>query len=149
MSKLWEDLKDNMREWSSSAVEKAEEMSRAAMSKTEELTRISKIKFEIHQLQRDVERAYEELGRLAYTHTKNDHMATFSGHTEFFDIVNRVDELSDSIKVKENEIDAVKKEYGLDDLEINSKSDESESTNAEPVGVTQVADETVEIEEKI
>ena len=46
MSKLWEDLKDNMKEWSSSAVEKAEEMSRVAMSKTEELTRISKIKFE-------------------------------------------------------------------------------------------------------
>ena len=43
----------------------------------------------------------------------------------------------------------MKKEYGLDDLEINSKSDESESTNAEPVGVTQVADETVEIEEKV
>ena len=58
MSKLWEDLKDNMREWSSSAVEKAEEMSRAAMSKTEELPRISKFKFEIHQLQRDVDRAY-------------------------------------------------------------------------------------------
>ena len=55
MSKLWEDLKDNMREWSSSAVEKAEEMSRAAMSKTEELTRISKIKFEIMQLQRYID----------------------------------------------------------------------------------------------
>ena len=35
MSKLWDDLKDNMKEWSSSAVEKAEEMSRVALSKTE------------------------------------------------------------------------------------------------------------------
>ncbi len=49
MSKLWDDLKENMKEWSSSAVEKAEEMSRIAMAKTEEMTRISKIKFEIHQ----------------------------------------------------------------------------------------------------
>ena len=127
MSKLWEDLKDNMREWSSSAVEKAEEMSRAAMSKTEELTRISKIKFEIHQLQRDVERAYEELGRLAYTHTKNDHMATFSGHTEFFDFVSQVDELGDSIKKKEKEIEKVKKEYNLADYEIETDKDKSES----------------------
>ena len=147
MSKLWEDLKDNMKEWSSSAVEKAEEMSRVAMSKTEELTRISKIKFEIHQLQRDVERAYEELGRLAYTHTKNDHMATFSGHTEFFEIVSRVDELGENIKVKEDEIEAVKKEYGLDDLEISSDPDLSHSTSAEPAAA-QVVDETVKTEEK-
>lgn len=70
MSKLWDDLKENMKDWSNSAVEKAEEMSRIAMAKTEEMTRISKIKFEIHQLQRDMNRAYEELGKLAYSHTK-------------------------------------------------------------------------------
>ena len=65
MSKLWDDLKENMKDWSSSAVEKAEEMSRIAMAKTEEMTRISKIKFEIHQLQRDMNKAYEKLGKLA------------------------------------------------------------------------------------
>ena len=59
MSKLWDDLKENMKEWSSSAVEKAEEMSRIAMAKTEEMTRISKIKFGIHQLQREMDRKYE------------------------------------------------------------------------------------------
>ena len=37
MTKLWDDLKDNMKEWSTSAVEKAEEMSRVALKKTEEL----------------------------------------------------------------------------------------------------------------
>ena len=36
MSKLWDDLKGNMKDWSTSAVEKAEEMSRIAMAKTEE-----------------------------------------------------------------------------------------------------------------
>ena len=36
MSKLWDDLKENMKDWSTSAVEKAEEMSRIAMAKTEE-----------------------------------------------------------------------------------------------------------------
>ncbi|MBH09280.1 MAG: hypothetical protein CMG74_02820 [Candidatus Marinimicrobia bacterium] len=121
MSKLWEDLKDNMKDWGSSAVEKAEEMSRVAMSKTEELTRISKIKFEIMQLQRDIDHCYEDLGRLAYSHTKNDHMATFSGHSEFFEIVSKIDKLSESITKKDDEIEAVKKEYGLDDLELNNK----------------------------
>ena len=84
MSKLWADLKENMKDWSTSAVEKAEEVSRMAMAKTEEMTRISKIKFEIHQLNREMTKAYEKLGKFAYNHTKEDHMATFSGNTDFF-----------------------------------------------------------------
>ena len=46
MSKLWDDLKDNMKDWSATAVEKAEEMSKIAVAKTEEMTRISKVKFD-------------------------------------------------------------------------------------------------------
>ena len=52
MSKLWDDLKENMKDWSISAVEKAEEMSRMAVAKTEEMTKISKIRFDIHQLRK-------------------------------------------------------------------------------------------------
>ena len=124
MSKLWEDLKENMKDWSASAVEKAEEMSKIAMAKTEEMTKLSKIKFEIHQLQRQKYKIYEKLGKLAYVHTKEDHMATFSGNKDFFDLVNRIGALKDKIIEKENNIDAIKKEYGieqeLDDKEILS-----------------------------
>lgn len=125
MSKLWDDLKENMKEWSNSAVEKAEEMSRIAMAKTEEMTRISKIKFEIHQLQREMGRKYEELGKLAYTHTKEDHMATFSGNTDFFHIVNRVDEIKGDITDKESEIEKIKQEYGIEDHEIEDAPSQS------------------------
>tara|TARA_Y100000814_G_C12159973_1_gene344040 strand:+ start:106 stop:561 length:456 start_codon:yes stop_codon:yes gene_type:complete len=130
MSKLWDDLKDNMKEWSSSAVEKAEEMSRVALSKTEELTKISKIKYDIHQLEQEVEGAYRDLGRLAYMHTKKDHMATFSGHTEFFKIVNKVEDLSDQIKKKKNDIDKVKKEYELSDIDQDNLNDKLNASNS-------------------
>jgi hypothetical protein len=120
MSKLWDDLKENMKEWSSSAVEKAEEMSRIAMAKTEEMTRISKIKFEIHQLQRDKDRKFEELGKLAYSHTNEDHMATFSGNTDFFEIVNKVDNIKTEINDKESEIERIKHEYDIQDNEIET-----------------------------
>ena len=70
MSKLWNDLKHNMKEWSSAAVEKAEEVSKVAVAKTEELTKISKIKLVIHQLQRDVHRTSEDLGQLVYNQAK-------------------------------------------------------------------------------
>ena len=118
MSKLWDDLKENMKEWSVSAVEKAEEMSRIAMAKTVEITRISKIKFEIHQLQREMERNYFELGKLTYSHTKEDQMATFSGNTDFFRIVEQVDDVKKEIAAKEKEIERIKEEYGISDEEV-------------------------------
>ena len=120
MSKLWDDLKENMKDWSTSAVEKAEEMSRIAMAKTEEMTRISKIRFEIHQLQREMSKVYEKLGKLAYSHTKQDHMATFSGNTEFFEIVTKVEDIKEEIKLKKDEIEKIKLEYGIDENEIQS-----------------------------
>ena len=118
MSKLWEDLKVNMKDWSTSAVEKAEEMSRIAMAKTEEMTRISKIKFEIHQLHRDMNKAYEKLGKLAYSQIKEDNMASFSGNNDFFQIVSKVESLAEQIQKKKEEIENIKLEYGIDEKDI-------------------------------
>ena len=123
MSKLWADLKENMKDWSTSAVEKAEEVSRLAMAKTEEMTRISKIKFEIHQLNREMTKAYEKLGKFAYNHTKEDHMATFSGNTDFFGIVSKVENLKEEIILKEGEIEKIKLEYGINDNDLKNEED--------------------------
>ena len=125
MSKLWEDLKGNMKDWSSSAVEKAEEMSKIAMAKTEEMTRISKIKFDIHQLLRDIAKENEKLGKLVYQHTKNDHMATFSGNSDFFELITKIDLIKEKIIKKKDSIEKIKFEYDIneDDIEnINSDS---------------------------
>ncbi len=119
MSKLWDDLKENMKDWSSSAVEKAEEMSKIAMAKTEEMTRISKLKFEIHQLYRTISKENEKLGKLVYQHTKNDHMATFSGNSDFFNMINNIDEIRKKIKLKKNEIENIKIEYGINEEDIS------------------------------
>ena len=125
MSKLWADLKENMKDWSTSAVEKAEEVSRLAMAKTEEMTRISKIKFEIHQLNREMTKAYEKLGKLAYSHTKEDHMATFSGNTDFFEIVSKVENIKEEIISKEGEIEKIKLEYDINDNDLNNEGNKS------------------------
>ena len=63
MNKLWDDLKDNMKEWCASAVEKAEEISRVAVAKGEEFTKISKLKIDIIQLQKEKSKIYEKLDR--------------------------------------------------------------------------------------
>lgn len=124
MSKLWDDLKKNMKDWGDAAVEKAEEVSKIAVAKTEEITRISKIKIEIHQLSRDISAAYEKLGRLSYKHAREDNMVNFTGNTEFYHLVQRIDDIQSAIDEKKAEIERIKKEYDLDEVEISDVGEE-------------------------
>ena len=118
MSKLWNDLKHNMKEWSSAAVEKAEEVSKVAVAKTEELTKISKIKLEVHQLQRDVRRTSEDLGQLVYNQAKDANMVNFTGNTEFYSHVEKIDTIKNAISKKENEIDVIKSQYNIPEEDV-------------------------------
>ncbi|MDG1223374.1 MAG: hypothetical protein P8O00_02290 [Candidatus Marinimicrobia bacterium] len=123
MNKLWDDLKDNMKEWGASAVEKAEEISRVAVAKGEEFTKISKLKYDISQVQKDKTKIYEKLGRLVFEKTKNNNMANFTANKEFFGLVEEVDSLSNDIANKEVEIFDIKKEYGINDNDIEMNLD--------------------------
>ena len=123
MNKLWDDLKDNMKEWGASAVEKAEEISRVAVAKGEEFTKISKLKYDISQVQKDKAKIYEKLGRLVFEKTKNNNMANFTANKEFFGLVEEVDGLSNDIANKEVEIVNIKKEYGINDSDIEMNWD--------------------------
>ena len=119
MNKLWDDLKDNMKEWGASAVEKAEEISRVAVAKGEEFTKISKIKIEIMQLEKEITRDYENLGKLVHRYAQDDNMVNFTGNTEFFEIIKNIDDNNIQIGQKNNNIDEIKKAYGIEDDEIN------------------------------
>jgi hypothetical protein len=132
MSKLWDDLKDNMKEWGNAAVEKAEEVSKVAVAKTEELTKISKIKLDIHQLQRDSRREKEALGKLVYEQAKDDNMVNFTGNSEFFIHVEKISIISKDISQKENEINRIKAEYNIQDTDL-SDTIEDESVADEEI----------------
>jgi len=133
MSKLWDDLKHNMKDWSNAAIEKAEEVSKVAVAKTEELTKISKIKIEVHQLQRDLRLELEVLGKLAYNQAKDANMVNFTGNNEFFAHIEKIDQIKESMKLKVIEIDNIKVKYNLpeeDEIEINEVV-ESSSENSQ------------------
>ena len=123
MNKLWDDLKDNMKEWGASAVEKAEEISRVAVAKGEEFTKISKLKFDILQLQKDKSKIYEKLGNLVYQETQNNNVSNFAGNTEFFNFIEDINNFHSSILNKEEEIVLIKKEYGIEDTDIEQNYD--------------------------
>ncbi len=118
MNKLWDDLKDNMKEWGASAVEKAEEISRVAVAKGEEFTKISKIKIEIMQLEKEITKDYEKLGKLVHRYAQDDNMVNFTGNTEFFDIIKKIDDNNIQINSKNSNITDIKKAYGIEDDEI-------------------------------
>jgi len=134
MSKLWDDLKHNMKEWSSAAVEKAEEVSKVAVAKTEELTKISKIKLEVHQLQRDTRKARQALGKLAYDHAKDANMVNFTGNAEFFSHVEKIDSIKDAIANKENEINLIKSQYNIQEEDVKVIEPLSEKLEEEDKG---------------
>ena len=119
MNKLWDDLKDNMKEWGASAVEKAEEISRVAVAKGEEFTKISNIKIEIMQLEKEITRDYEKLGKLVHRHAQDDNMVNFAGNTEFFEIINKINDNNIQIGLKNNNIADIKKAYGIEDDDID------------------------------
>jgi hypothetical protein len=127
MTKLWNDLKKNMKDWSTAAVEKAEEVSKIAVAKTEELTKISKIKIEEHQLQRELSKNYEEMGRKVTRHAKDDNMVNFSGNQEFFNLVEKIDKIQVEIDAKEAAIQRIKDEYDLTDTDVSTAVSEAEA----------------------
>ena len=118
MNKLWDDLKDNMKEWGVSAVEKAEEISRVAVAKGEEFTKISKLKFDILQLQKDKNKVYEKLGLLVYNKTNESNVSNFTGDVEYFSLIERINKYSIEISEKDKEIITIKREYGIEDSDI-------------------------------
>ena len=122
MNKLWDDLKDNMKEWGTSAVEKAEEISRVAVAKGEKFTKISKIKIEILQHQKEKSKKYEKLGKLVYHLAQDDNMANFTANSEFFEIISEINNIGQDIKNKENAIIEIKKAYGIEDNDIDDST---------------------------
>ena len=133
MNKLWDDLKDNMKEWGVSAVEKAEEISRVAVAKGEEFTKISKLKFDILQLQKDKNKVYEKLGLLVYNKTNESNVSNFTGDIEYFSFIEKINKYSIEISEKDEEIITIKKEHGIEDSDIeeNYKSSGIISTEEE------------------
>lgn len=151
MSKIWNDLKSNMKDWSNAAVEKAEEVSKVAVAKTEELTRISKVKLSIHQLYRDKNKELSSLGKLVYNHSKEANMSNFTGNTEFFSYVEKIDSINAEILEKEKEIDEIKTDASnSEEIEVSSSEVVTEKPAIKeektPEDVEQLSSEKVEKE---
>ena len=132
MAKIWDDLKSNVKVWSSVAVEKAEEVSKVAVAKTEELTKFSKIKLDIHNIQREIKKETYLFGKFIYYQTNESNVVNFAGNNEFLSFLEKIEDLQNQISSKELEIESIKSEFNIDndddddnDLKIKKSSDEN------------------------
>ena len=122
MSNLWKEIKDNVKEWSSAAIKKADEVSKLAVEKTGDFTKVSKIKLDIRQTQKDIDKNFEDLGRYIYMQVKDENVTNFKTHTEFNDSIKKLDGFKSKINNFEKEIDNIKKEVEKAEVAVKPKT---------------------------
>ena len=110
MSNLWKEIKDNVKEWSTAAIKKADEVSKLAVEKTGDFTKISKIKLDVRQTQKDIDNVFEDLGRYVYMQVQDKKVTSFKTNNDFNDSIKKIDGFKMKIKNFGKEIDNIKKE---------------------------------------
>jgi len=118
MANLWDDIARTIREGVDTVVEK-----------TEELTKIGRIKVDILNIKRNVEKNFSELGGRVYQLISKEKNAAISTDKEAKEII-------ECIKILEKELDDKKSE--LAKVKSKSKPKQSGSSKAKSATMTQV-----------
>lgn len=105
-SSLWEDIKKTVKEGVSVAAEK-----------TEEYTKIGKLKVEILNMKRNIDKTFTELGRETYTLLKGSKKGDLAKNEKLKNLLTRIDEQKAALKGKEAAIEALR-------ADESNKSDE-------------------------
>lgn len=106
-SKLMNDMMKGLREFGSSAMEKAEEFGKIASDKAEELTKQGKLKLDVHQLQRSRTKLLAELGELVINLKTKPKIAKLTEHESYQSLTKSIKEIDAAIKEKEALADEV------------------------------------------
>lgn len=100
MDTLWDKVKQNLGEWYS-----------AAYDKTDELARIGRKKIDIVGINREIEKHLSELGGRVYDMiNKGKKGVAVTGDKGVVDIIARTKELEEQLKLKEEEIESIRRE---------------------------------------
>lgn len=99
MGSFWQDLKKTVQKGATTAVEK-----------TEEYGKIGKIKIDILNLNKQVDRNLRELGDMCYNNLKASKKIDLSKEETATELVKTIDELKASVEEKEAEIEKIKEE---------------------------------------
>lgn len=118
MTKLWDDVKKSLKDFSSAAMEKAEEFGKVASDKAEELTKVGKINWEIKQLKRNREKHLQELGLIVFDAAESDAIPGLADNEEISKRIHEIKTVNAEIKIKQDRIDAIHAEFGIPSEEV-------------------------------
>lgn len=100
-SSIWEELKKTLKDGVSVAAEK-----------TEEYTRIGRIRVEILNLTRTLDKTYKAFGREVYTHVSDGKKVDPGKDEGIRYFIEKINDLKAAVRAKELEIDSIKAESG-------------------------------------
>ena len=102
MSSFMDNLADSLREWTNTATQKAGEFTKAAASKAEVLSKIGRLKMDVFQLQREQNREFAALGRIARDALDAGNETGLASLVEIAGVRKRISDL-DKAMTKKNE----------------------------------------------
>lgn len=99
MPSLWDDIKKTVKEGVAVAAEK-----------TEELRKIGKVKIDIINVKRALDKNYKDLGMAVHEHISSGKKTAVNQSAQVKELVGAIDESLESLKQKEEEIERIKQE---------------------------------------
>lgn len=111
-NKLWGDVKKSLQDLSNIAAEKGKVFSKAAADKAEELTRTGKLKLDVLQVNRDIERNFTELGGKVYELRAEGKLDTLEEATDVQAIFDKIQVLEEKKSALEEKLQKAAREEG-------------------------------------
>lgn len=109
MASLWDDVKKSLGEWVAKAADKAGEFTKEAVGKAGETTKLGKIRLDIFQVKRDIEKNFADLGGTVYHLVTEEKVKNVEKEEKVTTIIEKIKELEKKLKEKEAEYEEVRK----------------------------------------
>jgi hypothetical protein len=127
MANLWADIKKNLGEFVSKAADKAGEFTREAADKAEEVTKLGKVKLDIFQVKRDIEKQFSELGGTVYQLILDKKTKDLEKDEKVKACIVEIGNLEQKMKEKEAEYKKIQQESAAKRQKPEENKEEAES----------------------
>lgn len=109
---IWEDIKKSVKQGITVAAEK-----------TEEYTKIGKLKVDILNINRHIDKTFAELGKELYDLAQKSNKIDVAKNEKIQEGISKINEQKENLKAKEAEIEAIKQEAGHTEEEVSEPAE--------------------------
>lgn len=108
MPGLWDGIKRSLSDWFSKAEEKADGLAKEAVDRVEEIAKVGKIKLDILQIKREVEKRFAELGGIVYQLIVDEGIKNVENNEKIKSVIEEIKRLEEKLRNKEEEYKRIK-----------------------------------------